>query len=295
MFYLKKAFGTLLFIIALFYIYQAIRDNISEIRTFAPHYTNVLIISLFIASFAGLCNVFIWQRTLFTQGVQSHFINSYYAWAKSRVYRYIPGKIFSYTERIKLQNSKRKKSVTIALLSETSANLICSLYLLIALSFISHHEAISFLSTAALVALSYFFYPYLVKIAMRVLNFIDKKNDDEINIKRTELLKLSFLVFPIFIFHGLAQYILLIALFGQASISFITLTVAFYASGLVGMLTPFPPSGIGVKEGVLILLLTSLGLPTTEAVIYSLFSRVLLIASELVNLALSFLLTKYWK
>jgi glycosyltransferase 2 family protein len=80
--------------------------------------------------------------------------------------------------------------------------------------------------------------------------------------------------------QGLGLYALLLSLGPVRSGSYLTITGAYYTAGLAGMLAIFAPGGLGVREGILMLVLP-LVVPKESAIIAALLLRLVMISAEL--------------
>ncbi len=80
--------------------------------------------------------------------------------------------------------------------------------------------------------------------------------------------------------QGLGLYALLLSLGPVPPGSYLTITGAYYTAGLAGMLAIFAPGGLGVREGILMLVLP-LVVPKESAIIAALLLRLVMIAAEL--------------
>ena len=80
--------------------------------------------------------------------------------------------------------------------------------------------------------------------------------------------------------QGLGLYLLLLSLGPVEPGSYLAVTGAYYTAGLAGMLAFFAPGGLGVREGILMLVLP-LVVPGESAIIAALLLRLIMIAAEL--------------
>jgi uncharacterized membrane protein YbhN (UPF0104 family) len=88
----------------------------------------------------------------------------------------------------------------------------------------------------------------------------------------------------LYIFPGLLQglglYALLLSLGPVQPGSYLAVTGAYYAAGLAGMLAVFAPGGLGVREGILMLVLPLI-VPKESAIVAALLLRLIMMGAEL--------------
>ena len=80
--------------------------------------------------------------------------------------------------------------------------------------------------------------------------------------------------------QGLGLYTLLLSLGPVPAGSYLAVTGAYYTAGIAGMLAVFAPGGIGVREGILMLVLPVI-VPRETAIAASLAIRLVMVAAEL--------------
>jgi hypothetical protein len=80
--------------------------------------------------------------------------------------------------------------------------------------------------------------------------------------------------------QGLGLYVLLLSLGPVPPGSYLAVTGAYYAAGLAGMLAVFAPGGLGVREGILMLVLPLI-VPMESAIMAALLLRLVMLGSEL--------------
>jgi uncharacterized membrane protein YbhN (UPF0104 family) len=107
-----------------------------------------------------------------------------------------------------------------------------------------------------------------------------QKPSDELRINSSAVIR-PFLLFAVGTFiNGAASYYIVIAVSPHQSVSlFLYIVGVFGLAGAVGMATPFLPSGIGVRDGVLLVLLAAI-MPKDVALAITVFSRLWQIAVD---------------
>jgi uncharacterized membrane protein YbhN (UPF0104 family) len=74
--------------------------------------------------------------------------------------------------------------------------------------------------------------------------------------------------------------------------NYVFVTQIYIVAGVTGMLAFILPSGIGVREGVMMLGLTNL-LPTSEAAVVTVLARICITSAEIIGAFFSFIFLEY--
>ncbi|NMP32063.1 hypothetical protein HII17_10830 [Thalassotalea sp. M1531] len=277
----------LLVSVAAYYLFNAVVTTISQSHIeFSLILSKTLILPTLLAVAAGLINAYLWYKINKIKNYSTKFFQSVQAWSISRLFRYVPGKVFTYIVRHKLQGSTKKNSL-IASINE----LIISYYPVFILVLIYFFQDFPYLILCAII-LSFVTVINLRKV-IKIFNkqIAQKLNDDSYN--PNHILKALFLSFTAVAIHGLAFYIITTAT--HLDISFLEATTALYISSLLGQLALLVPAGLVVKEAAIVFFLTTLNVELEAALICASISRLALILSELVNATLSTIVLKLTK
>jgi uncharacterized membrane protein/fermentation-respiration switch protein FrsA (DUF1100 family) len=281
---LKFVIGWPLSIVALLFILKIITPNINLIskNLFHINFLFILIsIPCFIAYF--FLRTLLWKKIVDEKGNKSTFKEISYLWAFSELKRYVPGNIWSLLARgtSTLENGLEKKDVANSLILEVELIILgCFILSLPFIFYFSSGLFFSFISLLFAVALilTFIFGAKFVKGKLLVLfpgsNYF----------KNMELFLLSL---PTFLMFGLGVFFAAVSLFyldPKNVLVIVSLSVFSLLAGYVSLITPM---GLGVREGVMTLYLTRFIL-TPSAALISIFSRIVLIISEIIFLTLVF-------
>lgn len=242
----------------------------------------LLIVSFFLFGLVYLYLIRIWLSLLGKLDSRIPFWKMFKIWFLSNLGKYLPGKVWTVVGVIYLLEKEgvpKKKGLTTAIIGQALSVLSALLLSFIFLGYtlyekiFSKNPAVFFLAIFFSVAVFVFItYPKLLEM---VINFglrLVKKEEISLELKAKELL--LYLVY----------YTLSWLLFGLAFVFFVrsvtpvewnlyfSLTGAFAFSLTIGFLAVFVPGGLGVREGILVLLL-SLYFPLPVATLLSIFSR----------------------
>lgn len=275
---LKFVIGWPLSIIALLFILKIIAPNIKIISG------NLFKINFFYIFLALVCffvyfllRGFLWKQIVDRKGNKLNFKKISYIWAFSELKRYIPGNIWSILARgtLSLETGLDKKAIANSLIIEVELIVLaCYVLSLPFILFFSWGEIFNylFLLSGVLLVLLFTFgnrirkFPVLFSGANYVENF--------------KILLISLVNFFMF---GLGTFFAIISLFyldPKNILIIISLSIFSLLAGYVSLITPM---GLGVREGIMTLYLSRFML-TSSAGLVSIFSRIILITSEIIFL-----------
>ena len=205
-----------------------------------------------------LGNMAIWSDIAESSGFGTGFLRNSIAWVLSRLGRYVPGKVALLITRFRLYPGASKRDLTMATLLEYLSSLAatCVIFIIALLIF----PAISagyylVVALTSLVVLAALLHPSVIRrLANSMLRKLGREPIRYYPPFRAILKYIFAYLFPV-LFHGLGFFLLLSALNPLPIGYYIPITGVYYASALVGMAAVFAPSGIGVREGVMLLVM----------------------------------------
>jgi uncharacterized membrane protein YbhN (UPF0104 family) len=130
------------------------------------------------------------------------------------------------------------------------------------------------------VAILVFLYPPLF---LRIINFgfkLIKRAPIENSPPFKTMLKFIFAFMLVGLLHGAGLFFVLKSLSPIAFSQYLTITGVYYAAGLVGFFAIFAPAGIGVREGILMLVLPQF-IAEPVVIVGAIVIRLLMTSSEL--------------
>jgi uncharacterized membrane protein/uncharacterized membrane protein YbhN (UPF0104 family) len=287
---LKFAIGWPLSLLAFIFIGKIILEQAPLLM---PHITALNPTLLFYGIVSFIIYYFlrsiIWHRILKDFGYKIAFRESNYLWAMSELKRYIPGNIWSFLGRAILFGKHKvdKKDVGKGLIYEAEIFVIGSIIVsLLSLPFLVPAFS-KFIGWAAVIIVSFgviafiftrkvFGFASTHKAAFLFPNFHPKEIALQITISTAALL-----------FFGLGNYLVIssaVPLDPQLLPGLIGVFVLAFVAGYLSIVTP---AGFGVREGIVIFGLTKL-INYGLAAFAALFSRLILIISELIFIGISY-------
>jgi uncharacterized membrane protein/uncharacterized membrane protein YbhN (UPF0104 family) len=229
---------------------------------------------------------YIWKRQIKQAGYELSYKDVNYIWAASELKRYIPGNIWSFIGRSVLLHEKgmTKKDIAKCTLYEIEFLIFGAVAVsLLALPFVVTHfqfpyYLLSITVVGFIASVLLFAYHTKLKIKLFVLPPFPPQ----------EMLFLIFLSTLLFLFFGLGYFFTFISFISLNPNLIWQLTGLSVLSFLVGYLSLLTPSGIGVREGALVVALSKI-MSTAAAGFVSLFARFILIVAEIIFVLLSYL------
>lgn len=228
---------------------------------------------------------YIWQNILSKQKQKINLKKSLFLWSFSEFKRYVPGNIWSFVGRVVAFSNLGidKLLITKSLMYEIEYFLLgCLIASIFALPIIfkilpvSHYYEVQVGSIFIFLTLFIvFFFLFSSRLKKKYKFIPDFKSSDHL-----KLITVSFI--SVF-FFGLGTYFSAMSIFYINPKDIILFSGFFGFALLIGYLSLITPTGLGVREGILILGLSTV-LPIQISAFISIFSRILLILSEIILL-----------
>lgn len=282
-----RALKAILLAVVLYFVGKLFFQSLTEIGhhdvVFVPHYLCAAVIfnSVYLLS-RGL----LWHAITKANGIGIGFWQALYAWFTSLLGKYIPGKVFYLGARIYCYSAAGKSAsrVTYAFFVEFVIDTIASILLFLAAFYFmpasrwSHYRPIGILLIAGLLIIVN---PRLLNVILKVVGRFTKR-------QLPALFELSYLKIVALIvlgvvgklLLGLGFFCLIRAAYALPFTYFLYVSGAFALASIIGILSVFAPSGIGVREAVLIAAL-SVVMPLSIASFLSVMARLWATGSEL--------------
>jgi uncharacterized membrane protein/pimeloyl-ACP methyl ester carboxylesterase len=285
---LKFLIGWPLSIIALLFILKIIAPHISIVVS-NLFKINVLYLFFSLISFFAyfILRSFLWKQIVDRKGNKLNLQKISYIWAFSELKRYIPGNVWSILARgtSSLETGLDKKGIANSLIIEIE--LIISACYVLSLPFIFYFSwGIVFNIVFLLLGISLillFIFGNKIKINKLSILFCGTNYSRNVNIFLISLIT--------FFMFGLGTFFAVISLF-YLNLNLIWIIVSLSVfSLLAGYVSLITPMGLGVREGIMTLYLSRFMLASSAGLV-SIFSRIVLIGSEIIFLLFVFFWNK---
>ncbi len=271
--------------------------DFSQLKHLQVNWWYVAVGSLWALAFRYLL-IYIWRvilRSLGTETLPGYAIMAE-VFAKAWISRYIPGTVTWIAGKVYMasQFGISKSRLAVSSLLEGGMQVVAAVTIsLLLIGFNPHISSIPLYVRVLTVVVSvvslFVLLPPIFNRLLHVAHVTIKKQSpsDELRINGKAVIR-SFLLFAFgTILNGAASYFIVIAIWPHGSTSlFFYLVGAFNLAGAIGMATPFLPSGIGVRDGVLLLLLGAV-MPKEVALAITVFSRLWQVAVDAVFLGIT--------
>ncbi len=288
---IKYLIGWPLSALALFFVLRLVSTNAYKAL---PNIANINYVFLFIGTLCFIIffflRTYLWKYILADKGKHISFKKNALYWSTSELKRYVPGNIWSFLARTSsLEKEKLSKRDVFSFLTFEAGIVALSSFV------VSFFYIVEVLKTQELqflfelffvfIVLAFIFstkiYSLLFKNAKlrSIFNFVLLENSPFKNLK---LLGLGILMFFIL---GLGNYFSVVSLYYLDLKDVLALISLFTFSYFVGYISLIAPMGLGVREGVMTIGLSSY-IISASAAVASIFSRIIFIASELIFLAI---------
>ncbi len=191
--------------------------------------------------------------------------------------KYIPGKVFMLAGRLTYYEEENAplSKVTVCFFIENLCTLLGAAMLFIVSLFFFPNELLMQYRWIVLILIAAFFvciHPKVINLLLKIVGKLFKK-ELSIPMRYSQMLKAVLLFIANWLIVGVGFYILVLSIYPSVELSQMLFCAGIWGiSAIMGILAIFAPSGIGVREGIIIAGL-SLIMPTEYAVVISVVSR----------------------
>jgi hypothetical protein len=228
----------------------------------------------------------LWHYITKTAGAGIGYADAVTAYLYSILGKYIPGKVFMLAARIPAyeRNGVPVRKVAVCFLLENVCTLLGAGFLFLISLLFFPNELLSDYGPAVILLIILFFiciHPKIINFFLKLIGKLIKKQDMELPFKYTDMLKIVTLFIGNWLIVGTGFYLLVSSIYPLAFNQLLYVGGVYGLSAIIGIISIFAPSGIGVREGVMILGL-GLIMPNEYAVIIGVVSRLWATVAELI-------------
>lgn len=210
--------------------------------------------------------------------------------------KYIPGKVFMLAARLtyyKEEDAPLAK-VTVCFFIENVCTLLGAAMLFIVSLFFFPNELLNDYKWLTVLLIAAFFvciHPKIINFFLRIIGKLFKKNL-EIPMKYSQMLKVVILFIGNWLIVGFGFFILTKSIYPDVGWNEMLYCAGIWGvSAIMGILAIFAPSGLGVREGIIVAGLMLI-MPESDAMVISVVSRLWQTIPELVLVALAFIYSR---
>ena len=261
-----------------------------------------LILSTLIFAFSYFIQIWAWYLITMKLGIALSISDTSKNWFYSQLGKYLPGKVWLLLSRFYFYESrgKSRKAISIALYFET-ATVIGAAYLIFLAALIFHNEKwplSSWRQSGWLLLLLLLGFVFLhPRVLQKILNWVLmrlKREPLSLSISYPDILWIWFVCIVSWIVGGIGFYFFVNSVYPVAPQYILFLTGALAISSTLGLIALFAPSGLGVREGALVYLLSFM-MATPVAVIISILTRIWMTLVEIGLIGVVYLLGRLQK
>ena len=289
----KRGFLVLVAVFLIRYFYRNYDDykNLDLTINWGIFTIAVLLYFLYKITLASL-----WHYLTMLNDCEVGYFEAITAYLYSILGKYIPGKVFMLLARIPVYEEKKRSisKVTICFFLENICTLLGAAFLFLISLFFFPNGLLKQYQWAAIALVIAFFIcinPKIINFFLKYVEKFMKKDNLRIPITYPQMLKVVGLFILNWLIVGLGFYMLTCSIYPLPMSQFLYAAGVYGVSCIIGILAIFAPSGIGVREGIMVLGL-GLIMPSEYAVIISLVSRLWMSVSELILIGIAFVINK---
>jgi uncharacterized membrane protein YbhN (UPF0104 family) len=275
---LKRILTAAVIVIIFAFLIRNLVTNWSKIPFESLHANVLLIILSFCALIMNfLCYGKSWQQIMRALGAPITFSQSIWMIATTQIGKYLPGKVWYMVGRVYIGRQARLdgKKLALSMVLEACLLHVTGGIIFLISTLISGNYNIGWV-IISIILISMALIILHPKILGRVANFflrILKKPQIESTLTYPQIIKISVYFFGLWIGQVIGFYLLVTAIY-QIPLYYVpTLAAVYTLAWISGSVAVFAPAGLGVREGVMTLMLSPI-LPMPLAIAISFITRV---------------------
>ena len=291
-------------VIAIFlFLGRMVWDNWSQVKDAsftlrAPPF----ILSTLIFAFSYFIQIWAWYLITLKLGIALSARKTLKSWFYSQLGKYLPGKIWLFLSRFHFYESKgkSKRAISIAFYLETVTMIIAAGLIFLA-ALILFRETSSFYSGKELWWLVPIFilafasvHPQILKKTINWVLTLFGREPISLPISYLDILWILSICIAAWLVGGIGFYLFVDSVYPVSPQYILFLTGALAISSTLGLMAIFAPSGLGVREGALVYLL-SFTMVTPVAVVISVVTRIWMTLIEIGLIGVIYLIDRVQK
>lgn len=276
--FIRRILAALVVLVIFFFLIRSLVRNWHQIPfadlRFNPFY---LFLSFFFLLATFLIFVKAWQAIIRSLEGDISYPFAFWVMAASQTAKYVPGGVWFALGRVYLAKSEKlsAEKIGVSVIIETGLTFLAGILLFFLALSLAHPE--NLVNYLLLIPVFLFFllvlYPpvleRLVKIGLKII----KRPPVRIKMRYGSLLGIAFYFFGLWLAQIVGYFLLINALYPVSLSQFPALSAVYIISWMAGFIIILAPGGLGVREGTMTLLLSSI-IPSALAIGISFLSRV---------------------
>ena len=256
----------------------------------------ILILSMLFYFVYKITLASLWHYITKINGCSIRYEKAVTSYLYSILGKYIPGKVFMLAARLTYYKEEEAQlsKVTVCFFIENVCTLLGAAMLFIVSLFFFPNELLENYKWLTLLLIAAFFvciHPKIINFVLRLIGKIFKKNL-EIPMKYSQMLKVVLLFIGNWLIVGFGFFILTKSIYPAVEWSQMLYCAGIWGvSAIMGILAIFAPSGLGVREGIIVAGLMLI-MPQSDAMVISVVSRLWQTIPELLLVAMAFVYSR---
>lgn len=290
---LKIIFGVLVVVFLVWYFWKN-WDEFSE-KIMSVN-IGIFIVSMLFYFVYKITLASLWHYITKINGCSIRYEKAVTSYLYSILGKYIPGKVFMLAARLTYYKEEEAplSKVTVCFFIENVCTLLGAAMLFIVSLFFFPNELLENYKWLTLLLIAAFFvciHPKIINFVLRLIGKIFKKNL-EIPMKYSQMLKVVLLFIGNWLIVGFGFFILTKSIYPTVEWSQLLYCAGIWGvSAIMGILAIFAPSGLGVREGIIVAGLMLI-MPQSDAMVISVVSRLWQTIPELLLVAMAFVYSR---
>ena len=299
--FIYKILSYLIVLIIFFFLGKTFFENWQKIKDYDFSFNYFYLILSYLFLFLGIfLGVFIWNKVLriLEPDKKLSFFKAFKVYIYSWFGRYLPGKVWMFAGRVYLGQKEGipKKPLLISVIYEIilsiASGFLLSLFLL-SIAFGSKLYGLYLIPIFVVLGGLFFSHP---KVIFLLFNIILKKFK-KINIKKNDFLNYKTVIqiilyyFVSYLIEGIAFFFLINSIISLSFYDIIGVIGAYTVALVSGTVAIFAPGGLGVREGILVLIL-QFYFSISIVILISVVARIWFTLAELILWSSSYLCSK---
>jgi len=292
-------------IILLIFIFlgKMVWENWNQVKeapfTFRPF---SLVLSTLIFVFSYFIQLWAWYLITLRLGIAISWVETLKGWFYSQLGKYLPGKVWLLLGRFYFYEAKgkSKKIISVALYFETVTLLVAAGVIFLITFFLFREmnplssEKLSWWVILLCLITLIFLHPCVIQKGLNTFLLKFKKDPISLSISYSSILWILIVCIFVWVVEGIGFYLFVDSVYPVSTKFILFFTGALAISTTLGLIALFAPSGLGVREGALVYLL-SLIMPSSVAVILSLLTRLWMTLIEIGLIGVVYLAGRFRK
>ena len=270
---LLRILQVVVFLVVVYFLTSSLVKNWSQLQQYDFSFSFGLLLLSFVFLLGGLFLVsFCWYIILNSFGEKISVRQAFSVWTKAEMVKYIPGMVWTFASRTFLSEKDKILTLT-SVVIEVALKLAASLLLSFVLLFTFFKDTFNIYLVSGLVVLGVFsLHPRVFNKIMKTGCKIIKRPWKAVALSYRNILLWLLLLMGSWFLIGVG-FSLLVYSIGNNYYSLLFLIGSFALAWSAGFLFFTLPGGIGVREGVMVLVLSTV-MPEAVAIVISLSARV---------------------